>query len=290
MESNAIFSAVNVDLHLDINGTLIAVDFADGRTVLEEEILQNFLAKKIKAIWDESQQEMTYMKYLENKYPSRDALRINQKEELSLIFSRMKKINHPDLDKYRKIYDVALEKLHIMNVESQHVFPSVFRLFDVLKQNQITATIYLRTFGSEGPLAAAEISKKFPSIQFQAPIDLRETTLSIHTLKPFEHQIIRDDYRKWNDNRRERAFSKNLPIYDVQNKVSLFFDDNINASEDCEKNNIVNPYNHNTGVPISVSSLIGRFLFPVDTLEAIINEEYFVELFNKALLANGYIK
>lgn len=288
MSSIPILSAINVDLHLDVNGTLIAVDFADGRTVLEEDILQNFLAKKIKAIWKENQEEMTYMKYLENKYPSRESFRTNQKEEFSKIFKRMKKNNHPDLDRYRKMYDIALQKLQIMKIESQYVFPSVFRLFDLLQQNQIRATIFLRTFGSEGSLAAAEITKKFPNIQFQAPIDLRETTLSMHSLKPFEHQVIRENYKKWNDNGRERAFSKSLPIYDVQNRVSLFFDDNINDSEDCEKNNIVNPYNHNTGTPIPIRNLIGRFLFPIDTLEAIVNEEYFVELFNKALFANGY--
>ncbi len=292
MDSSSRCNKSNLDIHFDINGTVIAVDFAVERTVLEEQYLQDFLSKKISAIWETGQKEMTYMEYLKTKYPARELLRKNLKSELYHMFEKMKIINHTDQEKYKNVYEIALEKLKILREENRHVFPSVFRLLDQLQQSHIQATIFLRTFGSEGPLVAEEISQKFPDIQFQKPIDLgkEKIKLPIHSLQDNGHQIIIDDFKQWNENGRKKEYGKPFPVYEESDKISLFFDDNIITDEnDCEINNIVNPYNPNTENSVAVGSLIGRCIFRVDTLEAILNDEYFVDIFKKALFSNSEI-
>lgn len=279
-------STISIDLHLDINGTLIAVDFSEGRNVLEEECLQTFLAKKIKATWEGSE-EITYMQYLEKKYPSREDLRKNRKDELFQIFTNMEIVKHPKLDKYIDLYDKALEILKIKSEESQHVFPSVIKLIEALQQQQIQITLLLRTFGSDGPRAGAEITKRFDNIQFQPPIHLRGTSMSIDALKQFDHQIIRDDFLMWKKSGDDRALGKSFPNYDSNNRFSFFFDDNINKSADCETKNIVNPYDPITGTSLSIQDLINSSLFRVNTLKAVVYEDYFVEKLNKAFAKKG---
>lgn len=70
------------------------------------------------------------------------------------------------------------------------------------------------------------------------------------------------------------------PLYidpEDRSTLSLFFDDNI-FLDDREKN-IIAPMNAKTGEPISIAELAAlNQVFCVDTLEAILNDDYFIDL------------
>jgi hypothetical protein len=261
---------VHVDLHFDVNGTMLGVDFAGGRNLAEA-----------------GQKEMTYREHLEIKYPIYDEFRAKKKEELSQIFDKMKVIDHPELSKYSKVYETALGKLQNLKEENSHVFPSVFRLLEELQKNNIEPTFLIRTYGSEAAQAAEEVSQKFPNIRFEDPIDLRERGIEfpIHSLHGKGHQVISDHYPIWDDNGKKREYGKAFPVYNDPCEKSLFFDDNIEIKGEYETHNIVNPYDPKTGLSIPIDGLLGRSIFRVDTIEAILNDEYYVELFNKAMAA-----
>ncbi len=91
---------------------------------------------------------------------------------------------------------------------------------------------------------------------------------------------IQDDWNWWFKHSENYQFGKPFPIDLADTSVcSLFFDDNAALNQDHPENNIVAPFDISSKRNLSPEELVSiKRLFPVDTLEALCNENYFIEL------------
>jgi len=100
-----------------------------------------------------------------------------------------------------------------------------------------------------------------------------------------EHKVfaIRDQYRYWSKTGRERRGGKWIPLRD--DTLVLFFDDGIAPGDNLH--NIIDPRKIPSGEEINIVDLMDTTVFRVDTLQAILNPNYYVELVDRALTSHG---
>lgn len=224
-------------LYFDINKTLIASDRVKGKS--EEAILNDLLAEKY--------------------------------------------ADKGDAQEAQKIYTAALEKLH---QQKGHVFTSFYRLLQALDEKEISYTIVLRSFGEEVFDVAEEINtlygKKFQHTgQFKKGTLVLDTGERAETASEIEallheslHTAIRDDWNYWKEGEKKSRFGKPFPV--SHSDVALFFDDNIDLEDD--EANIIKPIDVETGELVAMEKLAGQHqIVAVDTLEAILDDNYFIE-------------
>ena len=87
----------------------------------------------------------------------------------------------------------------------------------------------------------------------------------------------RDDYAFWAKNRFQKDAGKIMLISSEKGALKdIFFDDNIRHNNP----NIIDARERISKHPVAFSQTKNRYLFPVDSYAAIMNENYFVELLN----------
>jgi hypothetical protein len=150
----------------------------------------------------------------------------------------------------------------------------------------------LRSFGEEVKDVAQEINKKYgPMISryghFEGSVLLIEGESLNKPLDIYKALMqptaIRDDWKYWMKGEQKAAFGKPFFV-DLDNKerIDIFFDDNINFFDGGI--NIVSPMDSKTGSSISVDELRKRHqLVRVNTLEAILNNNYYIEKIEEVL-------
>lgn len=190
------------------------------------------------------------------------------------------------------IYEATLA---ILRRSESPVFPSFYRLLEALNQRGISYTLYLRSFGVEVLEVSQEINRVLPGTfslsgeMHQGILSLENGTavegpLSIYTeLKRLGNVAVHDDWNDWASHGKSGLHGK--PFYidrDDGDTLSIFFDDNICEEDGFE--NIISPIDVKTGQPISIEVLIrsGQAV-PVDTLEAILDIDYFLKLVEEAM-------
>jgi hypothetical protein len=171
-----------------------------------------------------------------------------------------------------------------------------------LRAEQQPFTLILRTFGPDAQeiakvLNESEIGcdiKTFHRIKRGVfKIDDKEANLHEYikqfSQKPGEHLAIRDHHKWWFKHGECYQFGKAFPIdLNDPDALSIFFDDNAAFKQDRPEHNIVNPYDPVTRTSLSIKDLIERRrLFPVDTLKAILDENYFIDLVKEAILTHS---
>jgi hypothetical protein len=99
-----------------------------------------------------------------------------------------------------------------------------------------------------------------------------------------KHFAIQDDWSYWNQHQERGQYGKPF-LYDLSGtsgtlgNLSLFFDDNVTGDEHLD---IVHSCEI-TGKVISTKALCDRFIFPVNTMEAMLDDNYFINRVMKAL-------
>lgn len=273
-------------LHVDVNKTIIATDKVQNETA--EHTINEILANRYSYLWDENVKEpITYKAYIDRLH-SFDCFKN------SVIHSFLDFLSKHDHPLYPIVYDDYLQLKKVLEEAKGDIFPSFYRLLDYLNTQKESYTIVFRTFGTDLPRVQSELEKSGMVFgqggQFkQRNVQLKEGRIIDNLQELYlyvcekEHKGLRDDFSHWNNNRFAGSASKIFPIdLDDNEVISFFFDDSIKNSNG--NFNIVYPVNVRTGEALPVMDLIeSGFLLKVDTYEAILNPEYFVNHLKKAL-------
>lgn len=227
-----------------------------------------------------------------------------QLPHLMLHFDINKTLIASDKAKNKSVDDVLKEllaekhsslDLYKLQSENNKIFHSFYKLIDYLNHNKIPYTIILRSFGDEVAEVRDEINATYHDMithfgefeQTTLHYDEEQSTSDPRTayeyLRHFGNVAIHDDWGYWSENNKRSENGK--PFYlDLEDKgtLSLFFDDNIDI--DNVEQNIIAPIDVRTGRVLSLKSLVqsGQAI-PVDTLEAMTNEDYFINKILKAI-------
>lgn len=289
-------------LHFDINKTLIAVDPASNQTL--DQILNALLAEKYTYKWSsEIEKPISYQDYVENHLfpgPSYDQdLKKKRRALIGNFIHFMRETHHP-------LESQVVEAYHNLDTKlrEKYLFSSFLNLIDKLKTQEIKFHIILRTFGNDLDTVIAAVAQAFPDQQFLAKGNFFEGKLHLASdtsnfiledlseayifFKTHGHIAIQDNWEEWNNQHENKEYAKRFPI-DLEDRetLSLFFDDNIKEKKDSVEN-IVTPVNIKTGELLDISQLIEqKHIFRVNTFQAILDDNYFIDLINQSLEASG---
>ncbi len=276
-------------LNFDINKTLIASDKVGNKLV--DDVINELLAEKYIALWDPSQlEEMSFNDYV-NKIlipgPKNDSeLRRQRQCYLQHFLDYLCVNNSPLYELAFSDYEAALK---VLKTSQGEIFPSFYRLIEKLNEQQISYSIILRSFGLELFDVKQEINS-FHEGLIGRTAEFKEGKLYLDsgeiieegyeiycTLRSIGHIAIHDDWNYWNLH--GFAAHQGKPFYVDQEDsetLSIFFDDNIDEADSI--NNIISSLNANTNKSIPVEEIVELGLaVRVDTLEAILNDNYFIE-------------
>lgn len=268
-------------LFFDVNGTIVALDTAQekniGVTLLQE------MAKRYTACWHESVPEpITYAKFV-----CHYLLRGDEKVDLVLKRQRQQKYgeflayldqNHPNI--YQKVHDDFIHLRGVLLENKGHLFPSFIKLFTRLRAEQVPFTLILRSFGDDIPMVQKELAAHQvmvsdtgyfkQGILFLDGKQLSKPEQIIKNLVPGQHQAWRDDWPYWHAHRHQGAFGK--PFYLSKSRpLSLFFDDK------AVEKDIIHIQRLDGSEMSRGEAINAGYLFAVDMLEAVRDDNYFCE-------------
>ena len=276
-------------LYFDVNKTLIASDKALNKST--EATLNELLAEKYVALWDESlSAPLSFYAYANAQLArsTTDAEREQWRCSLLHFNSYLRDRGHPLYHEVQREYESAQVQL-----SRGRIFPSFYHLIQHLDRAAIPYSIILRSMGHEISDVSAEISLacgigfstgKFlkGALHLGESIILRDAQAIYTHLRHGQHAALNDDWHHWSTNGMGAQWGK--PFYidlDDAQTLSLFFDDNIGEGVSW---NIVAPRHAKTGELLPIAPLLkSRQLVHVNTLEAILNQNYFLELVQEAI-------
>ncbi len=279
-------------LHLDINKTLIATDKAANLD--SDKVITYSLACFTFDTWDESIEEpISYTEYVKfHKVPNPNHDKKVKKEQyktISRFLDYLEKNNHPAFEKVQEQFLQAKEKLASMD---QTVFPSFYKLLEYLDAENIPYTLVMRTFGSDGPSVASEINETLgiPLIKYsyrmkKGKIETERGFFDLHTFIQFhkEHCLIQDDWKWWFSHGENARYGKPFPLFQEGNIRSLFFDDHAQVLLSQPNKNIVAATLEDGSFKEPHELIENKLLFPVNTVEALLDEEYFIKKVKESL-------
>lgn len=280
-------------LNFDINKTLIASDKTENKSL--EDVINEMLSRKYFACWDSTILEpITFDQYV------RTVIMPGEEHDKDLKIARLVYFTHfiDYLNEHdHPLYPTVLNEFNhvIETLQGAHIFPSFFRLIAELDKKGISYTLFLRSYGKEVFEVKNEINEQLNQL-FQLEGQFRKGQLYVngeeHLTTPQaiysffnsrQHAAIHDDWPYWMEGEMFAKYGK--PFYiDLKdrNTLALFFDDNIKV--DSFEKNIIAPMNCQTGESISIPALLkSKQMIFVDTLEAIVNENYFIERVQESL-------
>ncbi len=279
-------------LNFDVNGTLILKDTTKKD---EDYMLMCTLTKNTYDQWDSESKRMSFKQYVDNTLVPGD------RSSKTLIKERQKAIanfpawlnqnNHSAADEVQADFQKIKKKFtDETGVVHYSIFPSFYVMLKKLRQMNIPFTIILRSFGNDLQEVVKEIENhpdgikikhwaKFEKMKFTfltsgKTIEKMEEIFDIF-LSSDGHFAVQDDWSYWNEDQ-ELSRSGKPYIFDLKGSrkiknLTLFFDDNIT----CEEKDIIKICeisNQN----ISAKSLREKLIFPVNTKEAILDDNYFI--------------
>lgn len=268
-------------LFFDINGTIVALDSAQEKTI-EITLLQE-LAKTYTARWHESIAEpITYAKfvrlYLLQGEEKTDLYLKQQRQQKYADFLSYLDQHHKNI--YEHVYCDFINLRDTLLKNKGHLFPSFLKLLSELQIRQIPFTLVLRSFGNDIPAVQQELNDHLIVIKdigcFKGgALHLQERQLRcpkeiIQLLQPGHHQAWRDDWNYWHRHHHEGQYGKPFYLSEKQ-PLSLFFDDKA-----LEKD-IVHIQRVDMKEMSKEEAIYQKYLFAVDTLQAIRDENYFYD-------------
>lgn len=283
-------------LHFDINRTILSNDVATGKTT--DDILLQALTEKYQDRWDESLCEpIPYSEYIKLRFPGSGAqAKTDRALQSSAFIEYLRENNHP----YLRAVETEFHTLRNKIKKNGDIFSSFYKLIDYLDKEKIDYSIILRTFGIDVDKVVRMVNHKMSTQFFSSKGKYHKGSLRLENgrciteidqiyaiFKNSSHLAIQDDWFEWDSHQMHRHYSKRFPV-DLEDlgTVSMFFDDNILLDPHSEKN-IVGPIDVKTGLPAEMGPLLeNQHLVPVDTLEAIYDDDYFIKKV-KAAIASG---
>jgi len=292
-------------LHFDVNKTLIATDLVQNKDL--ETILNCILAEFTHATWDGVTEE-SYYSYvtaqIAHEHPnfsrSSELFKIERTRRIA-EFPHYLKNNHPQLYQHYKEELSAL--LQILSKEPITIFPSFFKLIAWLNAGPYNNnySIHLRTFGKDLP-EIVPLIEQYSTLKFTAYGVFKGTQLHLYHPNAImtydthyelyqlfsesnKHYAIQDDYLQWKSNNFQAEGGKPFPFDKKAATITLFFDDNANDPD----KPIICPIELQEGVAHTVDLIEAGLIIVVNPKEAILNEKYFIEKVQSALVSHASV-
>jgi len=282
-------------LFFDINGTIISSDAVQGKTV--QDSVNQLLAERYSGNWAGLKAPLSYRDFIDHYLCQGSHLDEKLKKQREqhysgfLGFLRKNKRHFANiLLEVENTYDQALSIL-----KDDDLFPSFLKLLQYLKQEKITYTLILRTFGGDiavvkkklqdNAVAKLEIISeglfKASSLYIDNNV-LNSSQEILQYIKPDQHMAWQDDFDHWKNHQKTFAYGKPFPIdFDNPHTLSIFFDDN------AIKKQIIAIQPTSSAVTnqweIQQVLLNKGIILEVDTLEAILDEDYYIKHLEKVL-------
>ena len=282
-------------INLDLNGTICSLDTktktgkASGLTRAIRKVIRSTLASKI-SFWEKKDKPNT---------PDSESLSImeyNCKSALKAIESTQ----FTNLWGYEKVKDFIQKTLKAFKQQKTIVFTSIFKGIDWLNRNDIKYKIRIRTFGCDYKKVAKIFNERYGECFLTRIYKMGENgrIISVRPLKKscldtrrdvdmdmetFESQepdncIVHDYYKKWWSTNKGYLYGKPFLVNTSKDRLPMFFDDIENAikpvqytKEGHEK--VCSPWNVRQS----------RQLIAVDTIQAMMDEDYFIKKFKVAI-------
>ncbi|MDN3504545.1 MAG: hypothetical protein P0S95_03085 [Rhabdochlamydiaceae bacterium] len=290
-----VFSKEHLVLQFDVNQTLIGTDKASNKSL--DDVINHILAKRYYDYWDETVTEpLSYADYVyEVKVPGKRGDNFLKRKRTKLInnfVDYVTEANHPKAEQIKNIYDQVLAKF---NDESVYVVPSFYKFLEFIEKEGYQYNLILRSFGRDLASVKQAIEKQtdlrfsqerlnffrgelFTTDQIEP---IKDETIIYNFLKSHGHISIQDNWKEWQDHNQDGAFGK--PIFvDPADKGTLvfFFDDHLEKPS--SPHNVGTVINAQNGQVLPLVSYFNTQVFAVDFIEALLNEDYFIELFQKS--------
>lgn len=288
-------------LHFDLNGTLTLRD--TSKQVHDEYMLISALAETTFSSWN-GEKSTSFKQYVySDLFPgdkSDQELKKQRQKVVGEFVDWLREKDHPALASVEKTYRTVREKFTDPETGKMNftVFPSFYVMMDRLREDEVPFTIILRTFGRDLADVMREIEEHPSGVKFSHRAKFNGSTLAIDGERTIEtareifdlflhserHFAVQDDWSYWNKNQERGKYGKPF-FYELsgasgkEGNLSLFFDDNITGDEHLD---IVSPCEV-TGETIPTRALCDQVLFPVNTVEAMLDDNYFIDRVLKAL-------
>ncbi|MCH9614338.1 MAG: hypothetical protein SP1CHLAM54_17040 [Chlamydiia bacterium] len=262
-------------INVDINRTIIALDSHQNYNY--EDLIALSLAKTTYLCWDERVQ--TPISYYDYVY---DYLLPGEQSDQVLRKKRRSKIHHfledirdlPCYEALQTTFDQVMEKMETIQ---DAPFPSFLKFMDYLKDKDVH--LVFRTFGKDFEKLGLEFETpvqygKFieGALHFGGEI-YHEPSEWHQIFTSSRYFMIQDDFPYWHSHDEHASFGKPFIAINSDECTSLFFDDNIVPNGEMERS-IVMPFGASSKELIDQGQLI-----PVDTLQAIMDDDYFINHF-----------
>ncbi len=281
-------------LYFDINKTIIAEDATSDKSL--EYIVTHQLAERCVHQWDPCHAPMSYYDYVKTVLVPGPKTKENKRKRnliLNQFIKTLETSNYPQKNEMIALYNECIKKM-----EGKYLIPSFVKLLQTLKEQEVAFRIILRTYGSD--IRTGKITQKIEKIldgeRFTYQGNFQSGNLKIKGLKTMKktdeiyrffrdthgHVAIQDHWKVWSDDQ-ERGRSGKPFIFDPNDSevISMFFDDNVNPDPYSEYN-IIRPLPLNKE-PDCYAPYYNRNIFKADTLEAIINPDYYVDMVLKPI-------
>jgi hypothetical protein len=287
-----ISTAPHVNIHMDLNKTIIATD---GAAKLDtDDVLIYALACYTNDLWYPNIKEpisyVEYVKFYLLPNPQKDPnIKKKQYQKIKGFLRELELSDHPKYPHLNHLFEKAKKKLKSLD---SFIFPSFFKLLRHLQEKKISHTLFFRTFGNDGDKVIEEIVAKTGLIITSTKDRFQEGELiPVHGTEDLYsyiqrpgHRLVQDDWKWWFSHGEKAQFGKPF-IVDESNpeRLSIFFDDHAVPLLTFPEKNIVAPLSPE-GNFLDIHDLIEKgFIVPVNTIEAIIDDHYFIKHLDKAI-------
>jgi hypothetical protein len=277
-------------LFFDVNDTMYIGNSAKG--VDKELAISKLLAEHYEDVWDAaiSRIKMSYRNFIDTyKVPGDKRQPAIKKERHRLYKDFIDFLNECDHPRY---HEIRAQYLKIKNnLKEGHIPYSFINLLQYLERQNFRYTIVFRTFGEDIKEVEAELARRTPLInlahakfteeglELSSGKVLKTRSQLLEHIKPFQHQAWQDNFDLWHDSGETYEGGKPYPFNEEHASIdTIFFDDNVDKrilrvdlQDDKELNQ---QFDQKT-----TQRLLARkgFIAPVDTFEACVSDNYFIE-------------
>lgn len=279
-------------LYFDINRTIVALDATQNYSF--DDLINLTLAKNTYAKWDTRvEKPISYYDYVyQYVYPGPQADRNLRKIRRNKIHRFVDDLQQINPVMYPKVLHRFQTTQRALSKIQNNPFPSFIKFLEFI-QDRIGKDVHLifRSFG-------LDFDRVYPSFASFFSCEVVRAAFKQHILYFQDHKFsdpqdwisifekypvmfIQDDFHYWNQHQEHATFGKPMPI--SEDHKAFFFDDNLTLDGSYARS-IVAPIHITTKAMLSGEKLTqNKILNPVNTLDAILEEDYYIRVFQDAL-------
>ena len=264
-----------VVIYLDVNGTIMAADQAQGKTT--QDYVNIEFAKHIKGIWQQHGQEMSFREFVETQVLKGNGAERRIKDARNTIYKNFMTSeyahDHPDIDSLRAEHKRYTDIAQAMD---NLLFPSFWHLVDWAQDKPYVRLVF-RTFGHDIPDIKEILATRgyqmsnIMAYDEQGHLIQDGQVVDVSQMWRDPFNAVHDNHKRWHENGESESFAK--PFAQPEKGVGIFFDDNAKVKH------IIAPGNGATRNQLLESGHI----VAVRTLQALTDPDYFIGYVDKIM-------